>query len=146
MSTAPHRVLVAFVSATLLIAGGCRRAQSTAPQPSVAEPTIPHFAGVDIVPTASSGFLVRIRGGMVGNGEPLYVIDGAPTSIQRNRGIDWFPPESHCRHQSAEVPARIGGVRPSGANGVIVITTKAVATAPTLGAQRRSILPKFRII
>jgi TonB-dependent SusC/RagA subfamily outer membrane receptor len=124
MSTAPHRVLVAFVSATLLIAGGCRRAQSTAPQPSVAEPTIPHFAGVDIVPTASSGFLVRIRGGMVGNGEPLYVIDGAPTRIQRNRGIDWFPPEAIADIKVLKSPHELAEYGPSGANGVVVITTK----------------------
>ena len=124
MSTSAHRLLVALASATLLIAGGCRRAQSTAPQPSVAESTIRHFGGVDIVPTANSGFLIRIRGGMVGNGEPLYVIDGAPTRIQPNRGIDWFPPEAIADIKVLKSPAELAEYGPSGANGVVVITTK----------------------
>ena len=61
---------------------------------------------------------------MVGNGEPLYVIDGAPTSIQRNRGIDWFPPEAIADIKVLKSPHELAEYGPSGANGVIVITTK----------------------
>ena len=123
MFTSSRRVLVVFVSTVILIAGGCHRAQSTAPQPSVVEPTIRRFAGVDIVPAARSGFLIRARSGMVGNGEPLYVIDGAPMRIEPNRGIDWFPPEAIADIKVLKSPHELAEYGPSGANGVIVITT-----------------------
>ena len=32
----------------------------------------------------------RIHSAMVGDGEPLYVIDGTHQRIPPNRGIDWF--------------------------------------------------------
>lgn len=124
MSTSLHRVLVVFVSTATLIAGGCHRAQSTTPQPSVAEPTTRQFAGVDIVPTARSGFLVRVYSGMIGNGEPLYVIDGAPVRVESNRGIDWFTPEAIADIKVLKSPHELAEYGPSGANGVIVITTK----------------------
>jgi TonB-dependent receptor-like protein len=123
MSTSSHRAIVVFASTAMLIAGGCHRAPSTQPQPSVIEPSTRHFAGVEIVPTARSGFLVRVHSGMIGNGEPLYVIDGAPMTIERNRGIDWFTPEAIADIKVLKAPHELAEYGPSGANGVIVITT-----------------------
>jgi len=113
-----------FVSTAMLIAGACHPAQSRPPQPGAVEPSDRSFPGVDIVRTASSGFLIRIRSGMVGHGEPLYVIDGAPMRIEPNRGIDWFPPEAIADIKVLKSPAELAEYGPGGANGVIVITTK----------------------
>lgn len=124
MPTLPQRVLVVAVSAALLMAGGCHRAPSMTPQPIVPETTIRTFAGVDIVPTASSGFLIRVRSGMIGHGDPLYVIDGAPTSVDAKRGIDWFPPEAIADIKVLKAPHELMEYGPSGANGVILIATK----------------------
>jgi len=124
MSTLSHRVLVGFVSTVVLIAGGCHPPQSTVPQPRMAESPVRHFPGVDIVPTAGSGFLIRVQSGMIGNGEPLYVIDGAPMRIQPNRGIDWFSPEVIADIKVLKSRAELAEYGPNGVNGVIVITTK----------------------
>ena len=123
MSTPSHRALVTFVWAAMLGVTGCHRPQSTARRPSVPETTIRSFPGVDIIPTASSGFLVRVRSGMVGNREPLYVIDGAPMRIDPSRGIDWFPPEAIADIKVLKAPHELMEYGPSGANGVILITT-----------------------
>ena len=124
MSNLPHRALALLASTTMLIVGACHRAQSTARQPSVPETTIRSFPGIDIVPTASSGFLIRVRSGMAGHGDPLYVIDGAPTRIDAKRGIDWFPPEAIADVKVLKAPHELMEYGPSGANGVVVITTK----------------------
>jgi len=61
---------------------------------------------------------------MVGPGEPLYVIDGAPMKIQPNRGIDWFKPEDIADVRVLKFPHELVEYGPNGANGVIVITTR----------------------
>ena len=130
MSTIPYRALVVLASTTLLIAGACHRAQSAARRPIVPETTTRSFPGVDIVPTAAAGFRIRVRSGMAGHGEPLYVIDGAPTKIDANRGIDWFPPEAIADVKVLTAPHELMEYGPSGANGVVVITTKRSPTHP----------------
>jgi len=112
-----------FASTAILIAAGCHRAQSTPPQPSVVEPSARRFPGVEIVPTSRSGVLIRVHSGMVGNGEPLYVIDGAPMRIEPNRGIDWFRPEDIADIKVLKAPHELAEYGANGANGVIVITT-----------------------
>jgi len=126
MSVSPRRVwsfrpVDVLVVIAILVSGACHHAQSSAPQPTVVEP---HFAGVDIVPTRGAGFLVLIHSGMVGDGEPLYVIDGAPMRIPRNRGIDWFKPEDIADIRVLKYPHEVAEYGANGANGVIVITTK----------------------
>ena len=122
MSTSSHRAMVILASTAMLLAG-CHRAPSTQPQPSVVEPSGRRFAGVEIVPTARSGFMIRVHSGMIGNGQPLYVIDGAPMTIEPNRGIDWFTPEAIADIKVLKAPHELAEYGPSGANGVIVITT-----------------------
>ena len=61
---------------------------------------------------------------MVGNGEPLYVIDGAQIRIPPNRGIDWFQPEDIADIKVLKAPYEVAEYGANGANGVIVITTR----------------------
>ena len=107
------------VATAILISGACRQAPSPAPQPQVRR-----FAGVDIVPTHHSGFVVRIQSAVVGDGEPLYVIDGVRMSIPPNQGIDWFKPDDIVEIKVLKLPYELVEYGPSGVNGVIVITTK----------------------
>ena len=126
MPIATHRVWKfrakdALVVVAMLISGACHRTPSAAPQPSVAER---RFAGIDLVPTRYGGFYVRIHSGMVGGGEPLYVIDGTPMRIAPNRGIDWFKPDDITDIKVLKHPHELAVYGPNGVNGVIVITTK----------------------
>ena len=118
----------------LLVSSACHQGQSPAPEPSVASRSgqsvqAPYdgkvrFAGVDIVPTNRSGFVIRIHSAMVGDGEPLYVIDGVRMPIRPNRGIDWFKPEDIATIKVLKLPYELAEYGPSGVNGVIVVTTK----------------------
>lgn len=84
------------------------------------------FAGVDVVRTPDGGFSIRIRGvsTLLGDKEPLYIVDGIPAQVTPGRGLDWLNPADIERIDVLKNPAEtaIYGVR--GANGVIVITTK----------------------
>ena len=144
MSLSPHRVsffhaAYVLISAPMLVsAGACYHAPSASPQPAVVEPGgqrkqstvdagLHRFPGVDIVPAGYSAFVIRIHSGMVGDGEPLYVIDGAPMTIPPNRGIDWFKPEDIAQVKVLKYPDELAVYGPRGVNGVIVITTKQAA-------------------
>lgn len=87
MSASPHRVWIlrAMLSSAILTSGACHRPQPTALQPRVVDR---RFAGVDIVRTRQSGFVVRINSAMVGDGDPLYVIDGTPMKIPPNLTLE----------------------------------------------------------
>ena len=84
------------------------------------------FSGVDVIRTSSGGFLLRIRGvsSYLGRSEPLYVIDGTPTEVHPQRGLDWLNPSDIRRITVLKGPpdTSLYGVR--GANGVIVIETR----------------------
>lgn len=84
------------------------------------------FAGVQVLPTSSGGFSIRIRGlsTFTGNPEPLYVVDGQPVTVTRGRGVDWLNPADIARIDVLKDAASTAlyGVR--GGNGVILITTK----------------------
>ena len=100
----------------------------------VGDETVPvagRFSGVDLVPTRSGGFYVRILSGLVGSGEPLYVIDGTPLMIDPARGIDWFKPEDILRITVLKSPSDLAVYGARGVNGVILITTRQ-GTGPKL--------------
>jgi TonB-dependent SusC/RagA subfamily outer membrane receptor len=118
----------------LVSAGACHNAPSSAPQP-VVEPSSQRqlltderaprrFSGVDLVPTGQSAFVVKIHSGLVGDGEPLYIIDGNPMTISPSTGIDWFKPEDIVQIRVLKHPEELALYGPRGVNGVIVITTK----------------------
>lgn len=118
------------LATAILIAGACQQAPSPEPEPKVVGEGRVRFAGVDIVPTHHSGFVVRIHTAVVGDGEPLYVIDGVRLSIPPNRGIDWFKPEDIVEIKVLKLPHELAEYGPSGVNGVIVITTKLALRRP----------------
>ena len=82
------------------------------------------FPGVDVVLMDRGAFAVKIHSGMVGAGEPLYVIDGQKTMLSSNRGIDWLKPEDIAQIRVLKSPAELAIYGPDGVNGVILITTK----------------------
>jgi TonB-dependent SusC/RagA subfamily outer membrane receptor len=81
------------------------------------------FPGVHVVRTRSGGFSIRILTRLVGSGQPLYLIDGAPMAVDPSRGIDWLRLEDVVQIKVLKDPAETTVYGPRGANGVIVITT-----------------------
>jgi TonB-dependent SusC/RagA subfamily outer membrane receptor len=92
-----------------------------------------HFSGVDLVPTQNGGFAIHLLSGFALNHDPLYIIDGAPMTIDPIRGIDWFKIEDIADLKVVKDPAELAVYGPRGVNGVVVITTR---QAP--GRKRRS--------
>src|SRR5690242_4769699 len=134
MSIAPRalsRVLSmdVLICGTLLVAA-CSRAPTLGPGPAMAAPErgLRHFPGIDVVPMDHGGFAVKIHSAMVGDGAPLYVIDGRPTTVAPNRGIDWLRREDIARIEVVKNPADLAIYGPRGVNGVVLITTKQGAT------------------
>jgi TonB-dependent SusC/RagA subfamily outer membrane receptor len=84
------------------------------------------FPGVGVIRTSSGGFLIRIRGlgSFLGRPDPLYIIDGTPTEVHPQRGLDWINPSDIRRITVLKGPPEttLYGVR--GANGVVVIETR----------------------
>ena len=92
----------------------------------VEELIVGRFAGVQVLPTQSGGFTVRIRGlgTFTGNPEPLYVVDGQPVRVAEGRGIDWLNPADIARIDVLKDAASTALYGMRGGNGVILITTK----------------------
>jgi len=67
---------------------------------------------------------MRVLSGLVGNGQPLYIIDDSPATVDPSRGIDWFELEDILRIAVLKDPAETAVYGPGGVNGVILITTK----------------------
>lgn len=85
-------------------------------------------AGVYVTEAPGGGLTVRIRGQntILGNGEPLYVVDGIPITPMPGGTISFLNPydiESITVLKDAAATAIYGS---RGANGVILITTKRV--------------------
>lgn len=110
----------------IIVAGACSRAPVVEPSPAMATPEqrLPYFPGIDVVPLDHGAFGVKIHGGMVGDGAPLYVIDGWPTTVAPTRGIGWLSREDIVRIEVVKNPADLAIYGPRGVNGVILITTK----------------------
>jgi TonB-dependent SusC/RagA subfamily outer membrane receptor len=117
-----------LICATLIVAAGaCSRAPAVEPAPAIAtseHAPMPQFPGIDVVPLDHGAFEVKIHSGMVGDGPPLYVIDGRPTTVAPGQGIDWLRREDIARIEVVKNPADRAIYGPRGVNGVILITTK----------------------
>jgi TonB-dependent SusC/RagA subfamily outer membrane receptor len=133
-----HAANILMSAAVLVSASACYPAPSEAPRLAVVEASelrmhwtnqgaLHRFPGVDVVPMGQSAFVVKIHSGMVGFGEPLYVIDGAPITISSSRGIDWLKPDDIAQIKVLKYPDELTIYGPAGVNGVIVITTKQAA-------------------
>lgn len=92
----------------------------------VEELLVGRFPGVHVFRTPSGGYSVRIRGAstIVGNGEPLYVVDGIPVRVDPVDGLNWLNPADIARIDVLKNPPETSMYGVQGANGVIVITTK----------------------
>jgi TonB-dependent SusC/RagA subfamily outer membrane receptor len=140
MLLSPHRVSFFHVAdvlisvAVFVSAGACYHASSEAPESAAVERSDRRtqaaefwrprqFPGVDLVPTSHSAFVIKIHSGMVGDGEPLYVIDGEPVMIPPS-GISWFKPGNIAQIKVLKYPDELALYGPRAVNGVIVITTK----------------------
>lgn len=118
------RILVC--GSTFATLTGCHRTSTpdeVAPA-GAANQRVRQFPGIQVVSTRHGGFYIGISSGLVGDGPPLYVIDGAPIVVDPSVGIYWFEPEDMIQVRVLKSPAEISVYGPSGVNGVILITTK----------------------
>lgn len=82
-------------------------------------------AGVRVVTHPGGGFSVRIRGtrSILGNNEPLYVVDGMPVDVGQRGMLGLSPWDVECIEVLKDAGSTgFYGVR--GANGVVLITTR----------------------
>jgi TonB-dependent SusC/RagA subfamily outer membrane receptor len=82
--------------------------------------------GVWVGRTADGGIAVRIRGGssLIGNNEPLYIVDGSPFMTGPNGSLTGLNPFDIASIKVLKDPADITMYGVRGANGVIIIKTK----------------------
>ena len=111
---------------TLAPVMSCHHETSATQEPSPAtEARSEHrFPGVDVIRTANGGVRIRILSGVASEGEPLYIVDGTPVTVQPGRGLDWLSPEQIARIDVLKYPAETAIYGPRGVNGVVIITTK----------------------
>ncbi len=84
------------------------------------------FPGVWITRTAEGGISVRIRGAtsVLGNNEPLYVLDGIPIQAGQNGALTGIAPNDIASIEVLKDAAATAQYGVRGANGVIIIKTK----------------------
>jgi len=84
------------------------------------------FPGVEVIRTRDGGFLIRIRGRstILGDQEPLYVVDGIAVQVEPGHGLDFLSPADIERIDVLKDPAETSMYGVRGANGVVLITTK----------------------
>jgi TonB-dependent starch-binding outer membrane protein SusC len=83
-------------------------------------------AGVQVIRRPGGGISVQIRGpgSIMGNTEPLYVIDGMPVQDVAGRGLDWLNPGDILRIEILKDASTTSMYGVRGANGVVLITTR----------------------
>ena len=83
-------------------------------------------AGVDVSTTSDGGISVRIRGAglLLGNNEPLYILDGVPFAPGANGSLVGINPYDIASIRVLKDAADITMYGVRGANGVIVIKTR----------------------
>jgi TonB-dependent starch-binding outer membrane protein SusC len=87
-------------------------------------------AGLMITRRPNGSFTVRIRGGrsLIGNDEPLVVIDGSPVSAQSvSLALSGLSPQNVERIDVLKDAGSTAAYGSRGANGVILITTRHTA-------------------
>jgi TonB-dependent SusC/RagA subfamily outer membrane receptor len=97
-----------------------------APSAQIESQMMGRFPGVRIIQLPGGGFSVRFWGptSIIGDQEPLYVVDGMPVRVDPSRGLYWLNPldVASIRVLKDVADTAPWGVR--GGNGVVVITTK----------------------
>ena len=84
------------------------------------------FAGVHVVRTRNGGITLRIRGvsTLMGNSEPLFVIDGMPVHSGPGTALLGINPSDIARIDILKDAGATAIYGSRGANGVVLITTK----------------------
>lgn len=84
------------------------------------------FSGVEVIPMVGGGMAVRIRGqtSLLGNNDPLYVIDGMAVDAPPGQGLAGINPADIAKIEVLKDPGSTSMYGIRGANGVVVITTK----------------------
>jgi TonB-dependent SusC/RagA subfamily outer membrane receptor len=82
--------------------------------------------GVWVGRSAEGGIAVRIRGGtsLMGNNEPLYIVDGSPFLPGPNGALTGINPYDIESIKVLKDPADLSMYGVRGANGVIIVKTK----------------------
>jgi TonB-dependent SusC/RagA subfamily outer membrane receptor len=82
--------------------------------------------GIWVTRTADGGVAIRIRGGtsILGNNEPLYIIDGVPIEPGPNGALTGINPNDIASIEVLKDAASTTLYGMRGANGVIIIKTK----------------------
>lgn len=83
--------------------------------------------GVQVLHTGGGGYSVRIRGAatLLGDGEPLYVVDGVPlTNAIPGRALEGINPADVARIDVLKDAGSAAIYGSKAANGVILITTR----------------------
>ncbi len=82
--------------------------------------------GIWVTRTANGGLAIRIRGGtsILGNNEPLYIIDGIPIEPGPNGALTGINPNDIASIEVLKDAASTTLYGMRGANGVIIIKTK----------------------
>jgi TonB-dependent SusC/RagA subfamily outer membrane receptor len=140
----PLRVLAAVLFTAPLFAGcSGSKPPETASSPSATSSTVTsaqldqtgesieqqimkRSPGVWVGKTSDGSIAVRIRGGssLMGNNEPLYILDGSPFTPGPNGALTGLNPQDIDTIKVLKDPADLTMYGARGANGVIVIKTK----------------------
>lgn len=83
--------------------------------------------GLRVVATAGGGLGIRLLGGpttILGDRDPLYVVDGMPVHVAPGRGLDWLNPRDIARIRVLRDISALSRYGSRAANGVILITTR----------------------
>jgi TonB-dependent SusC/RagA subfamily outer membrane receptor len=128
--------------AVLLFAACAKKEPSTTPAPAAATVTAADIQqtggdpiekllmnrspGVWVGRSADGGIAVRIRGGtsLMGNNEPLYIVDGSPFLPGPNGSLTGINPYDIESIKVLKDPADLSMYGVRGANGVIIVKTK----------------------
>src|SRR5262245_19775408 len=133
MSRFPSRTSLSHVCSVLVCGlaltplAACHHQSSAMLQPSPVRQeglSDRRFPGADVIRTLHGGVRIRIISGLVGDGEPLYVVDGAPATVRTGQGLDWLRPEDIARIDVLKDLSETSIYGPRGVHGVILITTK----------------------
>lgn len=104
-----------------------RNERNSARATRVEELFMGRLAGVVVTRTPDGGYSVRIRGagGLMGDGEPLYVIDGVPVhTLYPGRALIGIVPDDVARIDVLKDAASASIYGSQAINGVILITTR----------------------
>ena len=96
------------------------------PGESIEQQIMKRSPGVWVGKTSDGSIAVRIRGGtsLMGNNEPLYIVDGSPFAPGPNGALTGLNPQDIDTIKVLKDPADLTMYGVRGANGVIVIKTK----------------------